>query len=45
MRSVLAARVTELIELNLALDELLVLTAPIVNTFAGFAGEFYKLIL
>lgn len=41
----LATRVTELIELNLALNKLLILAAPVVYAFAGFARKFDKLIL
>ena len=45
MRCVLSARVTELVELNFALNELLVLATPVVYAFTSFAREFYKLIL
>ena len=45
MDCVLATRITELIELNLALNKLLVLASPIVYTLTALACEFYKLIL
>lgn len=38
--SVLAAPTTMLGELDLALDQFLVFTAPIVNPVAGLAGQF-----
>lgn len=45
MHRVFAAGVAILVELDFALDELFVLARPIVDAFAAFAGEFYKLIL
>lgn len=38
-------RITEFIELNLALNKLLVLAGPVVYTLTFLAGEFDKLVL
>ena len=40
-----ATRITEFIELNLALNKLFVLAGPVVYALTFFAGEFDKLIL
>ena len=45
MHRMLTAPVAVLVELDLALNELLVLARPIIDAFTAFAGEFYKLIL
>jgi len=41
MNSVLFAPFAKLLELYFALNELLVLSAPVIDPFAFFAGEFY----
>ncbi len=45
MRRVLLAPLAELVELDFALNELLVLARPIVHALAVLADEFDKLIL
>ena len=45
MNCVLTAGVTEFIELNFALNKLLVLASPVIYSFTAFASEFYKLVL
>jgi len=42
---VLVAELAEFIELNLALNKLLVLAGPVVHVFTALAAEFYQLIL
>jgi hypothetical protein len=42
---VLAAPFAEFIELNLALNKLLVLACPVVHAFAFLAGKLYQLVL
>jgi hypothetical protein len=45
MRRLLPAELAELLELDLALDFFLVLAAPVVDAFAGCAGQFDQLVL
>ena len=40
-----STRVTILLKLDLALNKLLILASPIIETLALLAGEFYKLVL